>query len=87
MPTLIPLKITRIETYISPKAKSSTGYLMFAIENIRVIQSATASNMVFLEVVLNYYYDHTSFVSDFQFIDKRQPNMISGDLAANIGEL
>ena len=77
------IKNTRIETYISPKAKSSTGYLMFAIENIRVIQSATASNMVFLEVVLNYY-DHTSFVSDFQFIDKRQPNMISGDLAANI---
>lgn len=73
------IKSTRLETYISPKSKSSTGYLMFAVESIASIQSATASNLVFLEVTLQYF-NHTPFASDFQFIDKRQVNMISGDI-------
>lgn len=77
------IKSTRLETYISPKSKSSTGYLMFAVESIASIQSATASNLVFLEVTLQYF-NHTPFASDFQFIDKRQVNMVSGDIEPDV---
>ena len=77
------IKSNRIETYISPRVKSSTGYLMFAVESIASIQSSTASNLVFLEVILNYY-NHSPLASDFQFIDKRQPNMESDDQDATV---
>lgn len=77
------IKSTRLETYISPKSKSSTGYLMFAVESIASIQSATASNLVFLEITLQYF-NHTPFASDFQFIDKKQVDMSSGDITPTL---
>lgn len=77
------IKSTRLESYISPKSKSSTGYLMFAVESIASIQSATASNLVFLEITLQYF-NHTPFASDFQFIDKKQVDMSSGDITPTL---
>ena len=61
------IKSNRIKTYISPMVTSSTGFLMFAVEELALVQSATASNLVFLEVTLRYF-NHAPLTSDFEFV-------------------
>lgn len=62
------IKSNRIKTYVSPMMISSTGYLMFAVEELALVQSATASNIMFLEVTLRYF-NHVPLTSDFEFVD------------------
>ena len=62
------IKSTRVKTYISPQVLSSTGYMIFAVDEIALIQSAAASNMMFLEVTLRYF-NHAPLASDFKFVD------------------
>ncbi|MDW4810014.1 hypothetical protein NQ359_24325, partial [Escherichia coli] len=40
---------------------------MFAVEELALVQSATASNLVFLEVTLRYF-NHAPLTSDFEFV-------------------
>jgi murein DD-endopeptidase MepM/ murein hydrolase activator NlpD len=56
----------RIRTYISPTSISETGYMMFAVDEINLVQDAAASNMLFLEVVLQYF-NHKALIRDFEF--------------------
>lgn len=56
----------RIRNYISPSSISETGYLMFAVDEISLVKHATASNILFLEVVLQYY-NHKALIQDFTF--------------------
>ena len=56
----------RIRTYISPTSISETNYMMFAVDEINLVQDAAASNMLFLEVVLQYF-NHNALIQDFEF--------------------
>lgn len=56
----------RIRTYISPTSISTTNYMMFAVDEINLVQDASASNMLFLEVVLQYF-NHQALIQDFEF--------------------
>lgn len=59
----------RIYSYISDKAaKSSTGYMMFAIDEVKVSQHLDVQDVLFLEIAL-IYCDHTSQTADFRFIN------------------
>ena len=60
------IKNNRIKAYISPTNMSVTDYMIFAVDEIALVQDAAASNMVFLEVVLQYY-NHTPLIQDFEF--------------------
>ena len=56
----------RIRTYIAPTSISTTNYMMFAVDEINLVQDASASNMLFLEVVLQYF-NHQALIQDFEF--------------------
>ena len=60
------IKSKRIETYITPTNVSSTGFLMFAVDELNLTSRAEASNIMFMELVL-VYFDHTPLVKDFKF--------------------
>lgn len=60
------IKNNRIKHYISPPSISSTGYLMFAVEEVTINQDAQASGVLFIEVVLQYF-NHSASVTDFYF--------------------
>lgn len=60
------IKNNRIKAYVSPTAMSVTDYMVFAVDELTVVQDARASNMVFLEVVLQYY-NHVPLIQDFEF--------------------
>lgn len=60
------IKNKRIKAYISPTTMSNTDYMMFAVDEIAVVQDSKASNMVFLEIVLQYY-NHVPLIRDFEF--------------------
>ena len=62
------IKNQRILTYISPMVLSKTSYLMFAVEELAIVQSAAASNLLFLEVTLRYF-NHAPIAADFEFVD------------------
>lgn len=67
------IKSPRIRTYVSPRVASSTGYLMFAVEELALVQSAAASNLMFLEVVLRYF-NHAPVAADFKFVSNQVAN-------------
>ena len=60
------IKNERIRNYIAPTSQSTTGFMMFAVSELGFVQDQSASNMVFLEVVLQYY-DYTALIEDFMF--------------------
>lgn len=60
------IKNNRIKAYISTTNVSATDYMIFAVDELAVVQDAQASNMVFLEVVLQYY-NHVPLIKDFEF--------------------
>lgn len=60
------IKNQRIRTYISPTTMSATNFMMFAVDEIAIYQDAKASNMVFLEVVLQYF-NYIPLAKDFEF--------------------
>ena len=60
------IKNNRIRAYISPTNISSTDFMMFAVDEVALVQDAKASNMVFLEVVLQYF-NHVPLIKDFEF--------------------
>lgn len=60
------IKNHRLKTYISPTSSSATGYMMFAVDEIGIVQDSKASNMVFLELVLQFF-NHQPLISDFEF--------------------
>lgn len=64
------IKNSRIRTYISPRQVSSTGYLMFAVEELAIVQAAAASNLLFLEVTLRYF-NHAPLTADFLFVSNQ----------------
>lgn len=69
------IKSPRLQTYISPRVTSQTGYLMFAVEELALIQAAAASNLVFLEVTLRYF-NYAPFTPDFSFISNRTATLL-----------
>lgn len=60
------IKNNRIKAYISPSTMSVTDYMLFAVDEIAIVQDSKASNMVFLEVVLQYF-NHVPLIKDFEF--------------------
>lgn len=64
------IKSPRLKTYVSPAMVSTTGYLMFAVEELAVVQSAVASNLLLLEVTL-VYFNHAPLAADFQFVSNK----------------
>lgn len=73
------VKSPRIRTYVAPRVVSSTGFLMFAVEELALVQSAAASNLMFLEVVLRYS-NHAPVAADFKFVSNQVANK-SGTMA------
>lgn len=62
------IKSKRVYSYISDKAKkSSTGFMMFAVDELKVSQHVDVQDILFLELSL-VYCDHSSQVQDFTFI-------------------
>lgn len=66
----------RIRTYISPTSISETNYMMFAVDEINLVQDASASNMLFLEVVLQYF-NHKALIQDFEFKSNLNVQVVS----------
>lgn len=64
------IKSPRLKTYVSPAMTSTTDYLMFAVEELAVVQSAAASNLLLLEVTL-VYFNHAPLTADFQFVSNK----------------
>lgn len=62
------IKSKRVASYVAPTVVSSSGFMMFAIEETALIQSAAASNLMFLEVTLQYF-NFANVASDFSFVD------------------
>lgn len=60
------IKNNRIKAYVSPSSMSVTDYMLFAVDEIAIVQDAKASNVLFLEVVLQYY-NHNPLIKDFEF--------------------
>ena len=60
------IKSQRLKSYISPTKLSETGFLVFAVDEISLVQDSSASNVVFLEVVLQYF-NYTPLIKDFEF--------------------
>lgn len=60
------IKSSRVQTYISPTHVSSTGFLMFAVDELNIHCKADFSNIIFLELSL-IYFNHSSLVKDFKF--------------------
>lgn len=60
------IKSSRMSTYISGLYKSSTGFLIFAVDEINLTARAEASSVVFLELVL-VHFNHNALVRDFRF--------------------
>lgn len=60
------IKSSRVQTYISPTHISSTGFLMFAVDELNIHCKADFSNIIFLELSL-IYFNHSSLVKDFKF--------------------
>ena len=46
------IKSSRVQTYISPTHISSTGFLMFAVDELNIHCKADFSNIIFLELSL-----------------------------------
>lgn len=62
------IKSKRVYSYISDKAKkSSSGYMLFAIDEVKVSQHLDVQDVLFLEISLMYC-DHTSHTADFSFL-------------------
>jgi murein DD-endopeptidase MepM/ murein hydrolase activator NlpD len=68
------VKSSRIYSYLGDKAKkSSTGFMMFAVDELKTIHVIDVQDVLFLELTL-VYCDHTSQTKDFSFmIDPTQP--------------
>lgn len=60
------VKNSRIQSYISPTVVSNTGFMMFAVSELSINQDANVPDIIFLEVVLEYY-NHGSMIADFSF--------------------
>lgn len=60
------IKSSRVQTYISPTSVSSTGFLMFAVDELNIHCKSELSNIVFLELSL-IYFNHAPLVKDFKF--------------------
>lgn len=62
------IKSKRVYSYISDKAKkSSTGFMMFAVDEIKTTQHVDVQDVIFLELSC-IYCDHSSQAQDFRFI-------------------
>lgn len=64
------IKSPRLRTYVSPRLGSETGYMIFAVDELALVQSVTASNVMFLEVTLRYF-NHSPLTPDFKFVSNR----------------
>ena len=60
------IKNNRIKAYVSPTSVSVTDYMIFAVDELAIVQDSKASNVLFLEVVLQYY-NHLPLIKDFEF--------------------
>lgn len=79
------IKNNRIKSYIAPTSMSVTDYMLFAVDEVAVVQSAAASNMVFLEVVLQYF-NHVPLIQDFEFRSDLNLNLDDDYLAEDLSE-
>lgn len=64
------IKSKRVQTYISPMNTSATGFLIFAVEELALVQSAIASDIMILEVTLKYF-NHAPLAADFKFVSNQ----------------
>lgn len=81
------IKNNRIKAYVSPSSMSVTEYMLFAVDEIAIVQDSKASNMVFLEVVLQYF-NHVPLIKDFEFRSNLSVGLgkkgIQEDIAATV---
>lgn len=77
------IKSSRIYSYLGDKAKkSSTGYMMFAVDELKIMHVIDVQDVLFLELSL-VYCDHTSQTKDFTFVDDPIPG---ADTVDNLSE-
>lgn len=72
------IKSNRLNTYVSPLNMSSTGYMMYAVDEIALVSNSKAGNIMFLELVLQYF-NHSPFVQNFNFKDNLSSEKIVDD--------
>lgn len=65
------IKSSRVRSYIASVSKlSSTGYMMFAVDEINIVHDMNIPDVVFVEAHL-LFNDHTPLAKDFKFLDNR----------------
>lgn len=68
------IKSPRVRSYISSRAKiSSTGFMMFAVDEINTVHDMRVPDVLFLEFHL-VFCDHTSQAKDFKFYHNETSN-------------
>lgn len=62
------IKSQRVRSYLSSRAKiSSTGFMMFAVDEINTVHDLRVPDVMFAEIHLMFC-DHTSQTADFKFV-------------------